>query len=223
MTDQRPTPFDTIFGTLADAFEEVRADAARLGRDPRRPVDFPNIPAVQRLLEEVESPAVVEEQPAAAAEYLIALYAAYRLWDAGRHIVPIDRAALEPRLDSDPPRAFPAVPAGACYLQLPERWLWARVADDAPYEPLDGLFVAEAPSGDEITVVAVLGVHPDRRGFSQVSLSVPVEDIVAAREEMRTPRFAPAMPGGQAAGLRSIVAVGELLVLTHLALTLQAN
>lgn len=223
MTDTRPTPFDAVFGALAEAFDEIRADASRLGRDPRRTVDFPNIPTVQRLLENVESPALVEAQPAAAAEYLIALYAAYRFWDAGRRVLPIRREALEPRLAADPPAAFPAVPAGACYLQLPERWIWARVADDEPYEPVDGILVAEAPAGDELTIVAVLGVHPDRGGFSQVSLTVPANDVLAARHEMRTPRFAPAMPGGEAAGLRSIVAVSELLVLMHLALALHAN
>jgi hypothetical protein len=50
-----------------------------------------------------------------------------------------------------------------------------------------------------------------------VALQVPPADFLAARLEPRPP-FAPLMEGGAAAGFRSVVTVGELLILVSLAL-----
>lgn len=222
MTERsRPTPFDLVFGGKLAAFDEIRADAHRVGRDPRSPVDFPNVPATQRILDEVESEELVTAQPLAAAEYLAMLYASYRFWDAGRVVIPIDRGRLAARLADDPPNRRPEIPAGACYLQFPLRWFWAQIAPEAPHEPLDGMFVTAAPRGDQVTLLAVFGLHPDRAGFGQISVSVHPDDIIAARDAIPDARFAPDLPGGEAAGLRSITAVGELLLLAHLALTSQ--
>jgi hypothetical protein len=168
---------------------------------------------------------------AAAEEYGTLLYVAHRFWRAGRHTISLDGAAVERMLALDQGGRAGAreaaqtgspltVPHGACYLQLPERLFWARIAPDAPAEPLDGLFLAAGADGREITVLAVLGFRPERGGFSQVALTVPTEDFARAGGLARRPLFAPALEGGERAGVKSLLSEAELLHLVSLALAL---
>jgi hypothetical protein len=114
----------------------------------------------------------------------------------------------------------PAIPGGACYLQLPHHWIWARASDTGPHEPLDGIFLAMDDRGQEITIVAVLGLHAGRAGFTQIALHVPPADFLAASSGARRPPFAPLMEGGAVRGFRSVATAGELLLLVSLALAL---
>ena len=130
-------------------------------------------------------------------------------------LAPDDRGHPGPACDVG---ATPDVPHRACYLQLPERLFWARISDTAAPEPLDGLFLAAGPGDREITVLAVLGLRPERGGFSQIALTVPPEDLAQAKDFVRRPRFAPVLEGGERAGVKSLVSEAELLHLAHLAL-----
>jgi hypothetical protein len=78
-----------------------------------------------------------------------------------------------------------------------------------PAEPLDGYFIHAA--GEELRVLGVFGIRPDRMGFSVVE-AVGERPGTLARPD-GTPVFAPALPGGAAAGLRSLVGAEELLEL----------
>lgn len=207
----RPTPFDLFFRDLAAELGTiaVEADRAAFARDP----------TVQRLLARIESPDLIEQQPEAAPEYLTVLYAAWRFHAAGERIVAVDRDALASAIDARSPEGTPAVPAGACYVQLPHQWFWGQVAPDAAHEPLDGMFVADNRRGDELVVVAVLGLRAERGGFSQLSVIAHPDDVRAAPGLARPERFAPVLEGGSLAGFRSVVSPAELLLLTHLALT----
>lgn len=218
----RPNPFDLVFRDLEPALDGILADAKRQGRDPRDPLAFAQVPAAQRLLGRLESPEVMADHPEAAAEYLTLLYAAFRYWEAGERVLAVQRATLEPVLDVVP-RGRIEVPGAACYVRLPAQWFWARVADDAPHEPVDGMFVAAGSRGDEVTVVAVLGLRPDRGGFSQIAVSAHPADVGAAPALARPDRFAPVMEGGARAGVRSLVSVAEVLLLVHLALDVSAG
>lgn len=214
----RQTPFDLVFRDLVPEFEALRTDAERQGHALRDLTTFAQAPAVQHLLQRVEAPELLEREPAAAAEYLTLLYAAFRFWDAGERLVPVDRPALEPALDTAPEPLRLAVPDSACYVQLPHQWFWAQVGPGGPHEPLDGMFVAAGARGDALTVVAVLGLRPDRPGFSQVSLTAHPDDVQAAPALARSDRFAPVLEGGDRAGFRSVTSAAELLLLTQLAL-----
>lgn len=214
----RTTPFELVFRDLVPAFESLRVEAGRRGHALDDLPAFARAPAVQRLLQRLEAPDLLEREPAAAAEYLTLLYAAFRFWDAGERVVAVDRAALEPALAADPGAHSPVVPAGACYLQLPHQWFWGQVAPEQPHEPLDGAFVAAGSRGDALTVVAVLGLRPERQGFSQVSLTAHPDDLRAAAVLARPERFAPAVEGGDRAGFRSVTSAAELLLLVQLAL-----
>ena len=67
-------------------------------------------------------------------------------------------------------------------------------------------------------MLAVLGLRPERGGFSQIALTVPPEDLAQAKDFVRRPRFAPVLEGGERAGVKSLVSEAELLHLAHLAL-----
>lgn len=212
----RPTPYDVVFAPLADAFADVRTAAARAGRDPREPAVFGGLAEAQRLLARLQTPDL-ERDPAAAEAYLAVLYAAFRFWAAGEVVMAPSRAALEPALEG-PAGPPPVIPGGACYLQLPSPWFWARADAAGPHEPLDGCFLAAGARGDAVSVVAILGFRPERGGFTQVALEAPRADFTAAAGARRAPPFAPLMDGGAAAGFRSVATAGELLALVSLAL-----
>src|SRR5262249_61594604 len=88
------------------------------------------------------------------------------------------------------------------------RW-GARGATPPPAEPMDGCFVHSA--GDELRVLGIFGVRPEREGFSAVETAG--RRPLALERPDGSPLFSPVLTGGQAAGLFSIVGGEELLEL----------
>lgn len=207
----RPHPFDIIHEALSEEWFARAGEAA--GR-----LEFQQLEPVQRVLGEFAAGHAAAG--AAAEEYGTLLYVAHRFWRAGRHTVTLERAAVDEMLAAAArlPAAPATVPRGACYVQLPERLFWARIAPDATAEPLDGLFLAAGADGREVTVLAVLGFRPERGGFSQVSVTAPPQDLARAGDLARRPLFAPALEGGERAGVKSLLSEAELLHLASLAL-----
>jgi hypothetical protein len=220
---KRPTPFDLLFGDQSGALGTLTVAAAAAGRDPRDRGEFAGVPEVQRLLAELQSPELIEREPEAAQEYLELLHAMYRFDAAGRRIVSPTRAQLQPWVRRLPPAEPPRVPGGACYVQLPERWWWGQRGPDTPHEPLDGVFVVASPRGDEVTLLAVLGLRQERGGFTQVTVHARPTDFAAARGAQRDPPFAPVMDGGTSGGVLSVATPAELLTLVQLALLAVAH
>ncbi|NIM49222.1 MAG: hypothetical protein GTN62_04680 [Gemmatimonadales bacterium] len=215
----RLDPFDYAFAQLAETrFAKIREETSEAPRHTTDRARFAALPSVQHILADVEAPDVIEANPTAADEYLSALYVAYRFWDAGCPVFTVARKGLEEALASERTGSAPSVPGGACYLRFPERWCWAQIGPAEPHEPLDGLFLAASPDNREITIVAVLGLRSDRPGFSQVTVTAAPEDFAAARQEARTPLFAPVLDGGEAAGLKSVVTTAEVLQLAEMGL-----
>jgi hypothetical protein len=205
----RPHPFDVIHEALSEEwFAEVGEAAGRL--------PFQQLEPVQRVLSQLAPDEAAAG--AVAEEYGTLLYAAHRFWSAGRPTVSLDRAAIERALEASVTGPT-VVPLGACYLQFPERLFWARIAPDASAEPLDGLFLAAGAEGREVTVLAVLGFRPERGGFSQVAVTAPAGDFARAGDFVRRPLFAPALEGGERAGVKSLLSEAELLHVASLALT----
>jgi hypothetical protein len=214
-------PFDVVSAGLPEEwFSDVRATEAQ-GRDPTDRLQFHELAPVRDILRPLSSPGA-EATATTIAQYETLLYAAYRFWSAGRHSAALGRERLGHALAAAGPtgvagRPLP-VPHGACYVQVPERLFWARIDDTAPPEPLDGLFLATGVGSREMTILAVLGLRPERDGFSQIAVAVPPEDLAHAAEFARRPLFAPVLEGGDRAGVKSLVSEAELLHLTHLAL-----
>jgi hypothetical protein len=194
-------------------FREIQADAAGA---PLTRAAFAKLPAVQRLMG-----VIPDAEPEVLAEYLSTLFVVFSFWSVDGTVHPVDRAALDAGLGTAP-RRFPAVPKGACYLQLPERWFWMQVHEGGPHEPLDGIVVAgpahPPQDRDEISVLAAAGLRADRDGFTQVALTATPQEFSAAAGELRQPPFAPLMDGGERAGFRSIASPAELLHVAHVAL-----
>lgn len=213
----RMAPYELVFSEVEGQFEKVREEAAWSRIDVTDPTLFVSLPSVQRILEQIESPQLLADNPAATGEYHMLTYMGFRFWDAGkvvRDVVQLPDCVTERLCE---------VPSGACYLRFPERWFWAQIDQQAPHEPLDGVFVAKSSDLLQLTALAVLGLRPERGGFSQISVTAASEDLSAARLVSRTPRFAPTMTGGAAAGFKSLASLGELLLLTQLALTRVAS
>jgi hypothetical protein len=212
----RPTPFDLIFADFADELTAIGLASVEASRDLGDP--FASMPEVQRLLQRIEVPALVDQAPEAAAEYLALVYAAARFGAAGKPVLAPSRQRLEPMLDRIPPPNVPPIPQHACYLQLPAHWIWAQATDDGPHEPLDGVFAVASLRGEVTTVVAVLGLRAERGGFTQVTVRAGPGEFEAARTLRRSPPLGPLMDAGASRGYRSVANPAELLTLTHLAL-----
>jgi hypothetical protein len=213
----RLTPFDHVFADLAAArFPAIRDEARARSADTSDLGRFAALPTAQRLLADLESPDLVAEHPEAAEHYVAALFVAYRFWDTGCRSTVVDRVALARVIERTPSAPSAALPE-ARYLQLPERWFWGQIDPAAPHEPVDGLFIVCGRGGQEVTVLAVLGLRPDRAGFSQVAVRATPDEVRAARTHHRTPPFAPVIEGGAAAGIRSVVSDAELLALAGMA------
>lgn len=208
-------PFELVFSDYAGTFfPEIRAEAPEGAMNL---ATMARLQSTQRLLRELGSPDLAEEDAGAVGEYLALVFASYRYWEAEKPTLSIDKDKLIRAIQHPPPQG-PAVHHDACYLQFPERWVWATIGEGQPHEPLDGMFVVSTRPHTGITVVAILGLRPGREGFSQITVTAGADAVAAASATMRDPPFAPVMEGGVAAGFKSVTSDGELLCLAHLAL-----
>ncbi len=203
----RPYPFDLAFDPLAEErFPAIRDALVRDGGDPRDRDAFLVTPEVVQLVRDLRPVEGVGE----AIDQLVAfIHHAYLFWDAGRPYVsiPVEQldAFLGPAADQTENGA-----ATPFYAQFPERRIWGEVLQGEPHEPLDGCFVHQAPDA-ALRVLGVFGMNRERDGFSVVEATGPRQTNLARLDG--APLFAPVMPGGDAAGLRSIAGGEELLEL----------
>jgi hypothetical protein len=204
----RPTPFDLVFANTAETvFPRIRAALERGGHDPADRDAFLMVPEVVSLLHDLRP----EEGLGEGMDQLVALvHHAFLLWDAGALTLPLSAERLIALLDAPTPNSpSPAEPPRAYYAQLHDRQVWARVVDDLPAEPMDGCFVHT--SGSELRVLGIFGIRPEREGFSAVETAGPRPRALERPDGSRL--FSPVLPGGQSAGLFSIVGGEELLEL----------
>ena len=203
----RPTPFDLFLAPLAaDNFPRISASLVASGSDPADRDAFLMNPEVVTLLRELRGDDGLGE----AMDQMVALlHQAYLAWDAGLILVPIPEQAMDALLGPEPPQEDGEAPR-AYYAQLPERRVWASVVEGEAPEPLDGCFVSGA-APDEVRVLGIFGLRPDRAGFSAVEVGGPRPSGLARLDG--SPPFAPTLTGGAAAGLHSIAGEAELLEL----------
>ncbi|HEU5358651.1 MAG TPA: hypothetical protein VFU45_06015 [Gemmatimonadales bacterium] len=204
---ERPDPFTLVFGQMADdRFPALAASLLAAGRDEADRDAFLLDRAVVELLQDL----VPEEHDVDQIEEFVAvLHHAYLFWRNGRPVVAVDRSRATTLLSPAWPDTALTVRPSA-YHQFPERLVWAQLSPDAPHEPLDGFFVRPAPAA-AIEVLGVFGVHPGRPGFGVAEVAGPRP--LSLRRADGSPPFSPALPGGDAAGLHSLVGADELLEL----------
>ena len=203
----RPSPFDLVFAGLAEErFPAIKTALDGGGLDAADRDAFLMEREVVLALRDLRP----EEGLGEGIDQLAALlHHAYLFWEAGRPVIGLGEDALDEVLATpaggdpgDSPRSF--------YASYPERRVWAEVMEGEPPEPLEGCFL-DASRADELRVLGVFGLRPERLGFSVVEAGGPRPAELARLDG--TPLFAPAMAGGTAAGLHSIVGAEELLEL----------
>ncbi len=219
----RATPFTLAFGEIAPRFPAIAEALREEGAAATDRDRFVLLEPVGRLLKEI----VPSEAGADALEaHVLLLHHAYLFWAADSRVFQVSEHTLRRAVDEK--QITTKLPHTAQYLQLPELRVWGAPHETSPPEPLDGMFVSEAPLAGAIAVLAIFGMRPDRPGFSAVGLEGRADpddpttseiEIAAAREDGSVP-FGPTLAGGTAAGLYSVANAGELLLLTCRLLTL---
>jgi hypothetical protein len=212
MTSARPYPWTELVEALGDGrLEEIGGELAAAGTDPYERDAFALVGAVGRLLREL----VPDDAPAeAVTSYIGLLHALYLHWAGGRLVRPTSRERLSAQLET--PVTPPVPEPGACYLQLPERLVWAAPSDGTAHEPLDGLFVMATST--RLQALAVLGFRREREGFTTMEAAAPLPaPSVPIRADGAAP-FATVLPGGERMGFYSVTSEAELVSLALLAL-----
>jgi len=216
----RLTPYELILEPLEqDDFPAIRAEGEQRGSDVHRRDQFLLLGHAGAALGEMVAD---DADPASLDEYGELLYEGYQFWSYGRRLYSFDNAITD-KLTATDYSVGNWILAGppACYLQFPYQKLWARVAADAPYEPLDGVFamVAETEerteSGAHLRAQMVLGLRRDRPGVSLVSYR---DDLDPHRVAMRAEHpwradgapYANTIPGGERMGYRTLATTSEL-------------
>jgi hypothetical protein len=203
----RPSPFDLVFAGLAEErFPRIRTALQSAGRDPADRDAFLLEREVALLLRELRP----DEGLGEGIDQLAALlHHAYLFWESGQPVVTLDGDALADMLEQPAGADAGEAPRGF-YAAYPPRRIWAEVMEGEPPEPLDGSFL-HTVGPDDLRVLGVFGLRPERLGFSVVEASGPRAPALARPDG--TPLFAPTLAGGTAAGLHSIAGAEELLEL----------
>lgn len=221
----RPTPYGLVFGAGFGTarFATVRAQEAEQTAETRE--TLLHLPAAGALLRELLPPATAGAAHSDVVEQVSALlFHAYRYWRAGQCLYRVTAAALTQALVSDVPDGSIDVPGAAGYVQLPRTAIWARVADAAPHEPLDGFFwsaPAHAPDTclQRLDLLLVLGMRAGRAGFSTVTVSATPANLTQwARTSVRPDGadFENVLPGGELQGYRALTTRAEAIKLAAL-------
>jgi hypothetical protein len=241
----RSTPYDLVFGVEAiddRLFPPIGEEAEARGHPLDDPDRFLFLTSVGRLLQAIVGAG--EEQEGAATpgggsgealkQHGRLLFHAFHFWRGGKPVVDLDEQRLRALLDGEVVVGdwTLTAPAPAGYLRLPRNLVWAAPAAALRPEPADGFFwafdVAATDPSDSGTARAappalhllmVLGVRPDRPGFSVVTATGVLDREqhwadVDAREGSRD--FATTLPGGELDRLYSIESTAELLKLASL-------
>lgn len=204
----RATPAGILFADCAaDTWPAVRRELEELGRPGSDRDAFlmtrAAVELVQRLRPDGGFGDAIDEVVALA-------HHAWLAWTAGDLTWRLGRAACQRLLTAPEAEHAPDGPVTACYIQFPERTVWATPLAGAPPEPLDGVFLAPADPG-ALLVLGVFGLHPGR--FSLSLVEVGGARPRGLRRPDGTALFAPVLAGGDRAGLFSLTGAEELLAL----------
>jgi hypothetical protein len=223
---QAVVPYELVFGEGAyesAEFPRIREEAEHATIATAEPEKFFNLPAVAPLIRE----AVESSEHSAVEEFGPLLFQAYHFWRFGKEVFAFEEGLLRELLAQEvsigewelvPPR-----PAG--YLQLPRNLVWARVAEDAQAEAIDGVFWTMVGAGDpavppfpRLDLLVVLGLLPGRPGFSIAEVqAVTAADLPAhwadASAREGSADFSNILPGGELNNYLGIETGGEVLKL----------
>jgi len=206
----RYTPYEAVFhaeGFDESVFEDIAEQGVGAGADLSSRSQFARVAPASAALERL----VPESFDAAALDrYVEILFHGFHFWRAGRPFYAFTPSVVR-RLIEDPPDLSDwtlAVPHPALYIELPKNLFWAAVTEATP-EPVEGMFV-RAAANDSLDLLLVLGMWPDRPGFSAAALTLPARAGSASAEP---DAFRSDIPGADLAELYSIRSGAEAIVL----------
>ncbi len=222
----RLTPYELAFleGDFETrVFPSIQEEAEARGEDPARRERFAFLAAGGDAIRDIVPP---DAPPEMLEEYRALFYHAFNFWRFGRRLYVVDPAVARYLVEGAPRLADweLATPFDSVYIQLPANLFWASIGTDVPPEPVDGFFVTVARERDplgmpftELQVVMVLGIHRQRAGFSVIAFDteagqgIPPVWAEPGRDQGRD--FENVLPGGEIAGLYSILTTAEALKL----------
>jgi hypothetical protein len=232
----RRTPYEVVFvdgGLQADALPAIAEEAEARGVDAAEPERLVMLGESAKTMRRMRPDDVDATPGRAVAEYGALLFHGFHFWRAGHPFFVIDEATMRALLER-PPRVGDwtlSTPAPAGYVQLPRHRVWIPSADAGPPEPVDGFFwtttpvasVAGAPPSTVLHLALVLGMRPDRPGFTVAEISAPVPQGPTAHWADLSAReggadFENVLPGGEIGGLFALTSVAEALRLASLIL-----
>lgn len=223
----RFTPYEMAFSPPEyedQLFPGISAELLATGGQEPDPDGFLRLATVGRALQAIED-ADATLPADAIREHARLLFQGFRFWVAEKPLWALDEPVTRGLLTSTTALgdwSFTA-PTRAGYLQLARHVVWAQTTVDAPAEPVDGMFWAISETGDgqagqRLDTVLVLGMHPDRPGFSAVDVTgwLPAAtpghwgDIKVRADE---PDFTSVLPGGDLGSLFSVTSGEEVMKL----------
>lgn len=225
--DARLTPYEIAFasaGFESGVFPRLLAEMEERGVEAAARERFAFLSVGGEAIREMVPP---EAPPEALEQHRALLFHAFNFWRFGRRVYLLDAPVARFLVEAAPSLTewdF-VLPHPALYLQLPANLFWASVTPDATPEPVDGFFVTAATADDplgpayqRLEVLMVLGIRRDRAGFSVIPFGTEVGSGIApvwaeasGREGGRD--FENVLPGGEIAGLYSILTTTEAIKL----------
>jgi hypothetical protein len=226
----RIDPYDLVFGAESmdqRIFPPIAEEAEARGMPLDQPDRFLFLTSVGKLLQAIAGTEpyggeeLSDERKAALRHHGRLLFHAFHFWRGGGDRIELSEGDVRGLID-DPVAAGDwslRPPASAGYLRLPRNLVWAAPGPGLTPEPADGFFWLFGEPEDEparLHVLLVLGVRPDRPGFSVVSATGVLDTErhwvdVDGREDGRD--FETDLPGGELDRLYSIETTAELLKL----------
>ena len=223
----RLTPYELAFGEPVfeqRTFPDILAEAEAHAIDPAEQDRFSFLTVGSDLLREVVPP---DAPPEALEEYRALLFHAFNFWRFGKRVFLLEPVVARYLVEAPPalgPWEF-ALPHPSIYLQLPPNLFWASTSPETTPEPVDGIWALivseDDPLGEpyqRLEVLMVLGIRRERAGFSVVGFNTEVGPGIAkvwtetpGREKAGD--FENILPGGEIAGLYSILTTTEVLKL----------
>ncbi|HEU0055219.1 MAG TPA: hypothetical protein VFQ39_18660 [Longimicrobium sp.] len=226
------TPYELAFGEAGfetRVFPRVVDDAEANDEDPLRRERFGFLSVAAEAVRDIVPP---DAPPEAAEEYRCLLYHAFNFWRFGRRCYVLEPAVARYLVEAKPSLAGweLTLPHPSVYVQLPPKLFWASISTEAPPEPVDGFFATVSrgtdpigPAYQELSILMVLGMRRGRAGFSVIAFDTEAGPGIPATWAEAPGRegaedFANILPGGEMAGLYSILTTTEALKLLARAL-----
>ncbi len=210
----RLTPFEMVFGVQRLAEEEFPAIAGEARARTIAAERLSEFAQLQRVVNLLQRLLPEDVEPAAFERYIDVTYHCFHFWDAGCPLLVAEPALISNLIESPPDLRDWTVRSAhpSHYFQLPKNLFWAEAVENTPPEPVEGIFLKVDPEDParEARLLLILGMRPQRLGFSAAGLAA---DLGEVRDLVEPVAFHSDLPGAALANLYSLSRNSEALLL----------